>query len=336
MLRRVFLQTAVVSCATALLAGSALAQQFKWDMPNEYGATTLPGQADAEFAELVKQKSNGQIEITVHFDGALLNKSGQHFAAVEDGAVPLASTFSGTFMGMDPIWTAQSLPFLATDPKESRALQAALEPYMDRAFRRANQFYLYSAPWTPVGIWAREPITSIDAIQGLKIRTYDANGTSTMKAAGAAAIQLSWADVIPAFSTGTIDAVLTSDEGGVSAKFWEHVDHFTALGFTMGMNTIHMNLDVFDSLSPDLQKAVLDAAKEAEDAAWARTDARIEANFGTMEKNGVTVVDVADVPQEVIDHLRKAGEPLMDEWVREIGVGDADKILADYKQKLTM
>ena len=103
--------------------------------------------------------------------------------------------------------------FLATNPKESRALQAALEPYMDRAFRRANQFYLYSAPWTPVGIWARKPITSIDAIQGLNIRTYDANGTSTMKAAGAAAIQLSWADVIPAFSTGTIDAVLTSDEG---------------------------------------------------------------------------------------------------------------------------
>ncbi len=336
MLRRVFLQAAVVSCATALLAGSALAQQFKWDMPNEYGATSLAGRADAKFAELVKQKSNGQIEITVHFDGSLGYKSRQHFTAVEDGAVPLASTYAGTFMGMDPIWTAQNLPFLATNPKESRALQDALVPYIDRAFRKSNQFYLYSAPWTPVGIWARKPITSIDAIQGLKIRTYDANSTSTMRVAGAAAIQLGWADVIPAFSTGSIDAVLTSDEGGVRANYWEHVDHFTALGFTMGMNTIHMNLDVFNSLSPELQKAVLDAAKEAEDAAWARTYARIEANIGAMEKNGVTVVDVADVPQDVIDHLRTAGEPLMDEWVREIGVGDAEKILANYKQNLTM
>ena len=331
--RRSLLQLAFVAGTAAFIAAPAAAQEHKWDMPNEYGAASLPGMADMDFIRLVNEKSGGAIEITAHHGGALGYKSRQHFTAVEDGAVPIASTYAGTFIGMDPVWKAHSIPFLATNTTESRAFFEAEKPWLDKTFRDAGQFLLYSQPWTPVGIWARQPITSVDALQGLRIRTYDANGTSAMVAAGASAIQLSWADVIPAFTTGTIDAVLTSDEGGVSAKFWEHVDHFTQLGFTMGMNLVHMNLGTFEALSPELQQAVLDAAKEAEDAAWARTDVRIQENVKTMEDNGITVIDTADVPKGVIDHLRAAGAPLMDEWKAEMGP-EADAILEAYRNKL--
>ncbi len=50
-------------------------------------------------------------------------------------------------------------------------------------------------------------------LSGLKIRAWDASGTRTLKTAGAAAVQMSWADVVPQLSSGGIEAVLTSAEG---------------------------------------------------------------------------------------------------------------------------
>ena len=264
-----------------------------------------------------------------HFGGSLGYKSRDHFTAVEDGAVPLASTYAGTFIGMDPIWAFQSIPFLATKPSETRASVATALPYVNRVLATANQFMLMAEPWTPVGIWAKKPITSIDALKGLKIRTYDANSTEAMRGAGASPIQLSWADVIPALATGTIDAVITSDEGGVSAKFWEHLSHFTNLNFTMGLNMVHMSLQEFDKLSMDLKKAVVRAARDAEDAAWTRAEERIGQNLLKMKENGVTYVPVEDVPAEVIDHLQKAGAPLLAKWRKSMGP-EADLILSQY------
>ena len=230
-----------LAAATALtaLAHVSVAQEVKWDMPNEYQEASLPGQADKDFGRLVGEYSKGRIKVVHHFGGALGYKSRDHFAAVEDGAVPLASTYAGTFIGMDPIWMYQSVPFLATKSSETRASVNTARPWINRAMGKGGQFMLMAEPWTPVGIWANKPITSIAALKSLKIRTYDANSTEAMRAAGASPVQLSWADVIPALATATIDSVITSDEGGVSAKFWEHLSHFINLNFTMGTNTVH-------------------------------------------------------------------------------------------------
>ena len=248
--------------ACLVLATGARADTVQWDMPNEYGATSLPAEADRLFAERVNEKSGGKLVITNHFGGALGYKSRDHWSAVEDGAVPIASTYTGVFSGIDPIFELQSLPLRR---HQSQGVEGA--PRRDAPvarggpFAKGGQMYLLGAPWTPVGIWAQKKITDAEGLRNLKIRSYDKTGTLTLKNAGAAAIQLSWADVVPALSTGTIEAVLTSDEGGLSAKFHEYMDHFHHVGFTMGTNMIHVSQAAFDDLSPELRQAVLDAAR---------------------------------------------------------------------------
>ena len=195
---------------------------------------------------------------------------------------------------------------------------------------KGGQRYLLGAPWTPVGIWAKREITGAEGLRNLRIRSYDKTGTLTLKNAGAAAIQLSWADVVPALSTGTIEAVLTSDEGGLSAKFYEYMDHFHHVGFTMGTNMIHMSQAAFDDLSPELQQAVLDAAAEVETEAWANINDRIALNVKRLEENGVT--SVTDVPADFIQHLRDSGDPVTAEWREHFGVEEAAKIFARYDE----
>lgn len=325
---------AASAAAVALGAASALAAdpEYRWDMPDEYGEASAPGAADKLFAEKVKEKTNGRIEVTNHFGGSLGFKSKDHWAAVEDGAIPLASTYTGVFGGIDPVFFLNNLPFAAQNPTEALALVRAAEPWYQAAFGKGNQIMLLASPWSPVGIWSKRKITTPEELAGLKIRTYDKTGTTTMKNAGAAAIQLSWADVIPALSTGTIEAVLTSDEGGVSASFWDYLDYFHVANMTMGTNMIHINKDVFDALPEDLQKAVMEAAKETEDEVWAASDARTANNLKLMAEKGVE--PVADLSPEFIEFLRKSAQESIDEWRKSIGEEEADKIFEDYKKRL--
>lgn len=324
----------VAAAATALGAATALAAdpEYRWDLPDEYSETSAPGAADKLFAEKVREKTNGRIEITNHFGGSLGFKSKDHWAAVEDGAIPLASTYTGVFGGIDPIFFLNNLPFAAQTPAESLALVRAAEPWYQAAFEKGNQMMLLASPWSPVGIWSKKKVTSKEDLAGLKIRTYDKTATTTLKNAGAAAIQLSWADVIPALSTGTIDAVLTSDEGGMSGSFWDYLDYFHVANMTMGTNMIHINKDVFNDLPEDLQKAVLEAARETEDEMWGASVARTENNLKVMKEKGVE--PVTDLPPAFIEFLRESAQESIDDWRKAMGEEEADRIFEAYKKRL--
>lgn len=294
----------------------ARAQTQNWDMPTEFQPTFISSVADAQFADLVKQKSGGRLQITVHYSGALGIKAKDQFSAVEDGAVPIADTFTGVLVGVDPIFQASTIPFLFANFDEMERLIAALRPRLEQAFDKRNQIMLFAVPSTPVGIWSKVPIDGIDALKRLKIRTYDVNGTLSLKNAGSTPVQMAWTDVVPALTTGTINAVLTSDEGGIAAKFWEHTQHFTALNFTTGINYVHVNKAAWQKLSLETQQVIRAAAKATEADSWARSRKRTVDNIDIMKKNGVKV---GNPPLALVSHLRKASVDLVSEWKTKAG-----------------
>lgn len=313
-------KTPLLLFAVGFGALSAQAQTQKWDMPTEFQQTFISSIADAQFADLVKQKSGGRLEITVHYNGVLGMKAKDHFSAVEDGGVPIAHTFTGVLVGVDPVFQASTIPFLFANFDEMERLIAALRPHLEHAFDKRKQILLFAVPATPVGIWSKVPIDSIDALRRLKIRTYDINGTISLKNAGATAVQIAWTDVVPALATGTINAVLTSDEGGIAAKFWEHTQHFTRLNFTTGINYVHVNKAAWQKLSPEVQEAVRAAAKATEIDSWARSRKRTIDNIEIMKKNGVKV---ADASAALSSHMRNASSDLVAEWKAKVGVEPA-------------
>lgn len=224
------------------------------------------------------------------------------------------------------------MPFVATDPVASQSLIEGARPWYQNAFAKGNQMMLLTEPWSPVGIWSKKKISSAADMDGLKIRTYDKNGTITLKNIGAAAIQMSWADVVPALSTNAIEAVLTSEEGGLSAKFPEYLDHFHYVNFTMGTNMVHINKDVFDALPEDLQKIVLESAREVEGELWAGAGDRIVLNVQRLKDANVTAIN--DVPEAFIDELKAAGQQAIDEWKEQMGAEEAQAVLDAYEAKL--
>lgn len=316
-----------IGLATAVFAAPVLAE-VKWDMANEYQESSIHGQAQKVFTDTAMEASGGSIVITNHFGGSIGYKSKEHFDAVGDGALPIANTSMGQVAGIEPIFLLSSLPFLVGTADDAQLLWETARPAYEEVFARNNQVLLYASPWPPAGIWAKKEITSKDSLAGVKIRAWDASGTSTLINAGAAAIQMSWADVVPQLASGGIDGVLTSAEGGTNAKFWEHLSHFSALNYSMSLNMTHVNKDGWDALSDDQRAALQTAAAAASDAAWGALASRVSANYADMEANGITVV--RDVPAEFLGLLSTAGEQVYADWLVKVGdVGQ--KILDDYR-----
>ena len=323
---------AAIGVLTAtLIAQAGAAQEFKLNLANEYPAASLPALADKDFADAIKARSGGKIEVVLHHNGSLGYKSRDHYNAVADGAVQLASTPFDKIIGLAPIYALQTLPFVTPTIDKTEVLLHIARPYYEAAFNKANQTMLFAEPWTPSGVWAKSRLGSIDELKGLKVRTIDSLATKTFRDAGAAPIQMAWGDVLPALTTNVITAVQTSDEGGVSVKIWEAgAKYFNFIGYGMGISAVTMNLDAFKKLPPDLQKAVRDVSAETEKKYWTLVRSRVDANKKVMADAGAVFVD--DVPKPVIEHLMKAGAPMLDEWKKQMGP-DSEKILAEFNSK---
>lgn len=328
---------AAITAATTLfllppMPPGAQAQEVRWDMPNEYGEATITGQADKVFSKLLEDNSDGRIKITHHFGGSLGFRSVDHWSSVEDGAVALASTYVGVFTGIDPIFILTSMPFLATNPVESKALIDAARAEYEKVFAGSNQVLLYTEPWVPVGIWATKPVITPEDLKGLRIRTYDRNGTEVMEKVGAAPVQMTWSDVVPALATKTIESVLTGASPGLATNFQDYMTHYHEVGFVMGSSMIHMNRDVFDDLSPDLQEILLDTAAEAEEIVWKNVSESLKDDFAHLKEVGVTIHP--EPTPELIGTLKAAAEPILDDWKTKMPDGVADGILSRYRELL--
>lgn len=327
----------VAGAALVLMAGAlpgapgASAQTISWEMPNEYPASSIHGEGDAYFGDLLRQKSQGRIIITHRFDAPAGLRSKDLLDAIGSGKVPLGDIYVGALGELEPIFLLPSLPFVAVSTEQAKALFDSAQADYERAFAKHNQRLLYSSPWPPTGIWAKLPITSLESLKGLHIRTYDTNGTITFKAVGALPEQLSFGDTVPRLATGEIQAVLSSGDGGAGALLWQYLDDFTAINYAMPLSMVTINLDVWKALPPNLKAAVRDAANAAEARQWRAINTRVEENYLRMRANHVTVTPKA--PPELIDALKAAGHGAVDSWIALVGP-EGRAVLADYERRI--
>lgn len=312
---RSILFSAAICVGFGLTGMPALAAS--WDLANEYPAGSLQGQTAEIFAQTLKEKTGGEIIVTLHHGGALGFKSVDQFDAVGDGALEVASSAMVFWTGIDPIFQLSSLPFLAPTIEDTRRLYDLSREAYAAVLEDNNQIMLLATPWPSSGLWGNKPFQSLEDLTQVRVRTYDVASTETMRNAGASPNQIAWSDVPAQLSTNAIDAVLTSANGGVGVMLWEHQDYFTNVNYASSLQVIHINRDIWDGLSEEHQTAVLEAAQAAEDFGWDLLIDVTASDFETMRENGMTVVET--VPAEFSAQLTEAARPFIEDWVERTG-----------------
>jgi TRAP-type C4-dicarboxylate transport system substrate-binding protein len=302
----------------------------KLDLATTYSGANLHAETCREFAKRIKEATNGEVIITVHEGGALGMKDEDHFTAVADGIVPMASVLMGAAIGTSPIYGLSTSPFLVKDFKEAKLLNDIARPYYDKEANRLNQIILYTAPWPSSSIHAKRPIKTYEDIKGLRIRTYDKNGTDVLKKAGANAVVMSWGDVYPGLATGTIDSVLTSSTSAVAGKFWEVLSDTTRVNFAIPLNMININRDTFNKLPKAQQEIFVKVGRDMEARQWKLAADAMEDEEAILKKNGMNIHPT--LSDELASKLKESGRYIIEAWQEKAGAAGKD-ILDQFETK---
>ncbi len=317
-----------LAAATALgLAGvAAAAAETKWDMPTPYGDSNFHTQNIAAFAKDVTDKTDGSLTIQIHSAGSLF-KHPEIKNAVRKGLAPIGEVLVSRLSNEDAVFGVDSVPFLAPSYDKSWKLYQASKPALEEKLAAQGLQLLYTVPWPPQGVYAKKEVTQGSDLKGLKFRAYNAATERLAQLAGAVPTQVEVPDIPTAFSTGRVEAMITSPSTGANSKAWDFLTHYHDTQAWLPKNMVIVNKGAFDSLSEAEQAAVLEAAEIAEKRGWEASKVETTTKTKMLVDNGITVVQPS---KQLIEDLAVIGETMSAEWQEQAGETGA-AVLEAYK-----
>ena len=289
-----------------LAATPALAQN--WDMPTPYGDATFHTENIRQFADEVREATNGELDITVHSAGSLFPHP-EIKNAVRSRQVPIGEFFMSTLSNENAVWGLDSQPFLATSYDEARELWEAQEPVITELLAEQNLMPLFSVAWPAQGLYTNGEIQTVEDLNGLRFRAYNAQLEEFAQLAGAAPVQVEAPDIPQAFATGQVEAMITSPSTGANSAAWDFVSHYTPIDAWIPKNIVVVNQREFDALPEETQAAVLDAAERAEERGWQMSMEEAEAQTEVLRENGMIVVEPSE---ELLSGLQEIGQQMLE------------------------
>jgi len=300
------------------------AKTYKFTMQNMFSLNHPASVAINQFAEDVKEKSNGRIVVQVLPSGALV-KGPSIFEAVGMGSIDMGSTCSCYHGGILPVAaTAFALP---GDPRGVHEIMDFIYKDEIMNFLRdtyASQQVYYGAPLVMDGytIVSKKPIATWEDLKKMKVR---ASGTiaKTLQKMEIPTVFIPFSEIYVALSRGTIDAEISGNHAeSYLAKTYE-VAKFQTTPYISGAQNCEIiaNLDRVNELPEDL-KAIFDQALR--DAAVNMVKAFEAENAQVTEKMKTAGAEFLELPQDVMDRWIQTAVSLWDEELTN------DKLSAEY------
>ena len=252
--------------ATGFAADQAVAQQPKVLNLAFVGRQTAPeGIAVTSFADEIKAKTGGRIEIRLHPGGAL-GGDREILEGLQIGTVDLAVPSTSVIANFVPDVQVLDIPFLFRDFDHAQAvLDGPVGQEMLAKFKGKG---LQGLAFGGIGFRqltnSRRAVNGPDDVKGLKIRTQENQiHLQVWRALGALPTPMALPEVFTALQQGVVDgqenpigAILNNKFGQVQ-KYLTITNHaFTPIGFVMSPSA-------FAALSQDDQKLFVEAAHRA-------------------------------------------------------------------------
>ncbi|MDH3741253.1 MAG: TRAP transporter substrate-binding protein [Hyphomicrobiales bacterium] len=308
-----------------MFAGAASAET--WNMPVPYGDNNFHTLNHMQFAKDLDAATSGGVSIKVHPSGSLF-KHPEIKGAVRSGQVQLGEFLLSRLSNENPVFGVDSVPFLAKSYDDAKKLWAVSRPVIEELLDKQGLMVLYAVPWPPQGLYAKKPVAKPDDMAGLKFRAYNAATERLAQIMKAVPTQVEVADLAQAFSTGRVDAMVTSPSTGFNTKAWDFLTNYYDVQAWLPKNIVVMNKRAFQRLDKATQEAVLAAAAKAEERGWAASMAETGEKTKGLADNGIKVAPPSD---ELLAALIQAGETMTNEWLEQ--AGDAGKRLVEAFRK---
>lgn len=317
----------IYSALLSLGLTSSVFAADKWDMPTPYGDGNHPTQVANSFAKEVTEKSAGKLEIKVHSGGSLIKHPEIH-RAVKSRQVQIGEVFIGRLGNNAPVFKVDNLPFLATDFESAKKLYDASKAEIAAALKEDGLTLLYTVPWPAQDLYSKKEVNSLADIKGLKMRAYSPTTSRLADLMGTTPVNVPFSDVAQAFTTSTIEAMITSPSTGVNNQSWDYVTHFTTVNAWIPKNMTFVNSKIFDRLDDETKAVIMAAAENAEKEGWALGEKLAKEHTDILAEKGIKVAAPSDTLQ---NELKAIGATMLEEWLEE--AGDSGKAIIEAYNK---
>jgi TRAP-type C4-dicarboxylate transport system substrate-binding protein len=299
----------------SLAAAGSVQAQTRWNMSVEQPDGNYIAGVMKDFAADVGKATNGQLDIKVHTNSVLFKRA-ELKRAVQTGQVQAGDVLISVLGNEDALFEIDAVPLLARDFDSAWKLWQASKGGIEQRLAKQGIKMLFSVPWPPQGIYTKQPVTSMDNFKGLKFRAYNAATSRMVQLMGANPTTVNSGDVPQAFGTGLIEAMITSPATGVDSQAWDFVKYYYDVQAFIPKNVAMVNQRAFASLTPEQQKAVMDAAAAAEKRGWDAARNLTASLTKQLADKGMTV---GKAPPAVEAELAKIGQTMADEWLAKAG-----------------
>lgn len=324
-----------MAAGAMVMASTTLAQNYKpeYKMSLVVGTAFPWGQGGQMWADMVRERTNGRINIKLYPGVSLVNgDQTREFAALRQGVIDLA-------IGSTINWSPQvrelnifSMPFLATTYAQTDALTQG--EVGKKIFEAIDQKGAIPLAWGENGFRqlsnSKRIVTSPADLKGLKIRVVGSPlFNDTFTALGANPTQMSWADAQPALASGAVDGQENPLAIFVAAKMDKlNQKYITAWNYMNDPLVFVVNKDVWNSWTPEDREIVRKAAIEAGQKEIALARKPVEDKILAMG------VGISTLTPAQLAEFKKVTKPVYDKWVSQVGtdlVKMAEKSVANAK-----
>jgi len=294
MQRKTLLQGLVAAAAASLLPLAAHSQTVKLTLGHGAAVGNPRHEAAVKFAEVVKAKSGGRIEVQVA-PSAQLGDDAAMVTALRTGALDMSANSQGAVANAVPEYAAFGMPFMFSNPAGAfKLLDGPLGKEL--ADKSAEKGLVLLGTWDN-GIRqmtnSKHPITKVEDVKGLKMRVPpDTTLVDIMTALGAEAQQIKFAELYVALQQGVVDGQENPLVNIHASKLYEVQKYLALTNHQFQMTPFLISKRTWDKLSAADKNAVQEAAAEATTLQRKLSSEADEKLLSELKAKGVQVTTV--------------------------------------------
>ena len=307
-------------------AGDA-AEPVKLIMAIEVSSNTACAQASKSFAEMVKEKSGGSIEVDVSTDGTLGNEN-ELWEAVQTGSVDIVWSGDGAVSANVPEWGFVALPYVFSSPEARDQFVhggdiAQLNQILEE---KGNIVVLGNGSGATRNLIADKEIKTLGDAAGITMRVQQSDiVVATWKALGLLPTVIAYSETYSALQTGVAEAAENEMSTLITQKWYECCPYIIETEHQINCHPLYIGADQWAKLTGEQQAILKECGQAAADEFVTSERANSASDLEEMLGDGAQVCELTD-KQAWID----ATESVRKEFCEQYGLTELLEKVQQY------
>jgi tripartite ATP-independent transporter DctP family solute receptor len=283
------------------------------------------------YANLINERAKGKVKVEVYPAGQLYTDK-DYTKVIPSGAVDMATVTTDQWTGLVPGVISLQIPLLYKDREHWwRAMDSEVGETLKKDVEKVGVKILYWQDYGGADLASKFPIRKLEDLKGKRMRGSGETSVKYLKYLGAIPTFLGGGEMYMGLQRGIVEGLNSGVTSFYDRKIYE-VCKYLNIGppHQLSVFMVLINLKKWNELPPDVQKVMMEAGREAQEAGRKIALGKEKECVEKLKEKGM---DAYFLPPEETERWRKvAVPPAIEEFLKR--TGDDGKKLYSLVEKL--